>query len=247
MSQPINEKVKAYADENNEISDIGHADNVFTSCAVVCTNLFILALVRFAYFYVNNYDKTAVIFDSPVSSVLLIVSLLLVHLIFCILASRVGGAVKWPLNAILLVIETLIVLDCEFNVIVMVMLADVFIFHLLTAIITKSRNMYSFSISMVLILLLFVLSVVLIAVTCQTYFKDTSFSYFKLNALIGGLIYCVWAALFFNVRSNAEFMKASNYSFAISNDLFYIMAEILAEIKVEFTLQDSDIKEDRQQ
>lgn len=246
MNKLPDERTKNLTSGKTEISDETHVNGVFISCMVIVVKLLILTLARFTFFAINEYDQKAIVFTNPVASILLVISLLLVHFAFCIMQAGLSSVIKWTINVILLGVEVLIVLNCELNVIVMTMLGDIIVFHVFTAILTKVRHAYYFKINIVFILLLFVVSVAVIAITCEKYFQDTSFSYFKLNALIAGLVYCIWTSLFFNVRSNIELMKAENYSFAISHDLFYIMAEILQEIKVEFTFQDDEPKEDQQ-
>lgn len=246
MNKIQDAKTKMLGNTNNDVSDDDYNSGVFMSCMIIVSKLFILGLVRFMFYAFKGYDQKATVFSNPAVSILLVISLLLVHFIFCMTHSGSSSPIKWVFNIILLAIETLIVLNCEFNVIVMTMLGDIMVFHIVTALMVRLRGGYHFKMSIFFILFLFVVSVGVLAVTCEKYFEDTSFSYFKLNALIGGLVYCIWASLFFNVKTNIEFMKAENYSFAISNDLFYIMAEILQEIKVEFTLQDVETKEDQQ-
>ena len=246
MNKTSEIKTKMLDEIKTDATDADYTNGIFISCMIITSKLFIIGMVRFMFYAFKGYDQSATVFNNPAASILLVVSLLLAHFTFCILHNRIGSGFKWGLNIVVLAVETLIVLNCEFNIIVMTMLGDVLIFHVFTALLAKTRQSYSFKVGIFFIFFLFIVSVGILAVTCEKYFEDTSFSYFKLNALIGGLVYCVWAALFFNVKSNINFMKAENYSFAISNDLFYIMAEILEEIKVEFTLQDVEGKEDQQ-
>ena len=236
---------KILEETTSEVSDQEYLSGVFMSCMVAISKLFILTLSRFIFYAFKDYDQKAIVFDNSIANIILVIVLLLVHFSFCIFCNRIDPAIKWVFNIVLLNLETLIILNCEFNIIVMIMLGNLAIFHIFTALWIKTRQTYNFKASIIFILFLFLVSVSVLAITCEKYFQDTSFSYFKLNALIGGLVYCVWASLFFNVKTNTDFMKSENYSFAVSNDLFYIMVEILEEIKVEFTLQDVEVKENQ--
>lgn len=219
-----------------------YIDSIFVTSFMILTKLFIFGLVRYIFYVFKNYDKDALAFNNDWVDFGLIIGLLCLHILFCFVRQSLGRLLLFVLNFLLFSLEILILLECEFSPVLMTTILYLLGFFFINASITKLRNKYSFQLAFWILVLGFFISVMMLGLCFDHYFETKSFSDFKMNILIGGAFYGLWAILFFNVKSNAAFMNPSIFCFAISYDLYYIISEIFDEIKVEFSVHQVEEK-----
>lgn len=228
--------------QSSKLGRFEYIDSIFITSFMILTKLFIFGLVRYIFYVFKDYDKDALAFNNDWVDFGLILGLLCLHVFFCFIRQKLGRLSLFVLNFLLFSLEILILLECEFSPVLMTTILYLLIFFFVNAAITKLRNRYSFQLAFWVLVLGFFISVMVLGLCFDNYFETKSFSDFKMNILIGGAFYGLWAILFFNVKSNTPFLNPSIFCFAISYDLYYIISEIFDEIKVEFSVHHTEGK-----
>jgi hypothetical protein len=225
-------------DDQEEVQ-LDYTTRVFSTSLFLTLKLLFFCGLRYLIFYLEDFHKN----DVPFSNIVLIffVFFYLFLLIFYgLIWENIDDTSLLIINFIGFICENLIIINVEFNAILMLSFSSLALFYFLTAILTKIRKSYGFIFNLFILFFIGTATNVLFVVFFRSYFNEEKMGYFRYNIFLGSYVYGVWTIFYFYDFVNRKNISKLRVSFEIGKDFVFMLGGILKEIKSEFYLEETN-------